>query len=41
VVLIVEFIAETGLNWGVLLVKLIKGRSKVLFVGYSNKGAFL
>jgi len=41
VVLVVEFIAETGLGWGVLLAELIKGRSRVLFVSYGGKGAFL
>jgi len=39
-VLIVKFIAEIGLGWGVLLAELIKSRFRVLFVGYSNKGAF-
>ena len=40
-VLVVEFIAEISLGWGVLLVKLIKGRFRVLLISYSNKGAFL
>jgi len=40
VVLVVEFVAETGLGWGVLLVELIKGRSRVLLVSYGGKGAF-
>jgi len=38
---VVEFVAEIGLGWGILLVELIKGRSRVLLVSYSGKGAFL
>jgi len=38
---VVEFVTETGLGWGVLLVELTKGRFRVLFVGYGGKGAFL
>jgi len=41
VVLVVEFVAETGLGWGVLLAEPIKGRFRVLLISYSGKGAFL
>jgi len=40
VVLVVKFVAETSLGWGILLTKLIKGKSRVFFIGYSSKGAF-
>jgi len=39
--LVVEFVAKTGLGWGVLLAEPIKGRSRVLLIGYGGKGAFL
>jgi len=38
---VVEFVAEIGLGWGVLLAEPTKGRSRVLLVGYGSKGAFL
>jgi len=38
---VVEFVAEIGLGWGVLLAEPTEGRSRVLLVGYSGKGAFL
>jgi len=40
-VLVVKFVAETNLSWSVLLAEPTKGRSRVLLVSYSGKGAFL
>ena len=38
--MVIEFVAEAGLGWGILLAELIKGGFRVLLVSYSSKGAF-